>query len=101
METYEAQVQRFVDEIQEEPLVKKYLYRHTWLSGSSTYVSPITVWKNEVVLQWDSDKRIFDRFIDRIVEKYNNLFSYGYFRKSDGSCPSTIVFRFKNNIVLG
>lgn len=88
-------IQQFIKEFTKEKLVKKYLYSRTWLSGSSTTVYPITVWKREIVCQWKSDKRIFDTFINRIVEKHSDLFNYGYFYKTDGSCPSALIFRFK------
>lgn len=87
-------IQQFIDEFQMENLVKKYLYKGTWTSGSCTKVYPIMVWKNDIEIQWDCDKRIFDKFINRIVEKYNDLFEWGYFWKTDGSCPSHITFKF-------
>ena len=88
-------IDEFIDKFTKEKIVKKNLYEHTWTSGSSTIVYPITVRKNEIVFQWKSDRRIFDKFINRTVEKYNYLFESGYFWKSDGSCPSTIVFKFR------
>lgn len=91
----EDRVSQFIEEIQSEKIVQKNLCNRTWLSGSSTIVYPITVWKEEIVFQWESNKRIFDKFINRVVEKYSDLFEYGYFWKSDGSCPSTITFRLK------
>lgn len=93
----EAQLNRinqFITEFQNEKLVTKYLYEHTWLSGSSTTVRPITIWSREIDVQWKCDKRIFDRFIDRIIAKNSDLFKSGVFWKTDGSCPSRIVFFF-------
>lgn len=89
-------IQQFIDEFQMENLAKKYLYKGSWISGSCTEVHPIMVWKNDIEIQWDCDKRIFDKFINRIVEKYNDLFECGYFWKTDGSCPSTITFKFRD-----
>ncbi len=91
-------VQQFIEEFKKEKVVQKNLYNATWLSGSSTTVYPITVWQKEIVCQWKSDRKIFDRFINRIVEKYSGLFECGYFWKSDGSCPSTITFRLKESL---
>lgn len=88
-------IRKFIKEFKEEPIVRKNIYTNIWLSGSSTEVIPITVGQKEIVFQWKSDRNIFDKFINRIVKKYNDLFAYGYFWKSDGSCPSTITFKFK------
>lgn len=86
------EIHKFIEDLKTDTLFKKYIYEHTWLSGSSTYVTPITIWNNEIELQWKSNKRIFDKFIQRYVEKYPDLISYGTFWKTDGSCPSTITF---------
>lgn len=61
-------INQFIDNFLKEPLTKKYLYNNTWLSGSSTYVSPIAIWKKEIVFQWGSDKNIFNKFIKRIKD---------------------------------
>ena len=87
-------IYQFIDEFQKEAIVKKNIYEHTWLSGSCTEVRPITIWANEIEIQWKSNRRIFDKFIKRIVEKYSDLFEWGSFWKSDGSCPSHITFKF-------
>lgn len=92
------EVQQFIDEMKKDKIVAKNLMDCTWLSGSSTVVYPITIWKNEIVFQWKSDKRVFDKFLERTVKKYSDLIEYGYFRKSDGSCPSVIGFVVKSNI---
>ena len=83
--------------------MKKYLHKTVWLSGSSTFVHPISIYYGDlsrengssIVFQWDSDKRIFDKFIDRTVEKYSDFITSGFFVPNDGSCPAEIVFRFK------
>ena len=93
-------IKQFIDEFQMENLTKKYLYKRTWTSGSCTEVYPIMVWENDITIQWDCDKRIFDKFINRIVEKYNDLFEWGCFWKTDGSCPSTITFKFREKITV-
>ena len=87
-------INRFLEELKEEKLTKKYLYSGDWISGSSTIVFPITIWKNSIVLQWKSDKKIFDKFINRLVMRNTDLFDNGVFWKSDGSCPSTIILYF-------
>lgn len=88
-------IKDFVGQFTQEPLVKKYLTKHLWLSGSQTVVHPITIDNKCIRVQWDCDKQIFQKFIQRIVAKNNDIFSGGVFWKSDGSCPSTITFYFK------
>lgn len=91
----QKRIKQFIEEFKAEEIVKKNLYDYTWLSGSSTTVYPITIWKNEIEIQWKNDRKC-NRFINRIVEKYNDIFKSGYFWKTDGSCPSHIVFTFTN-----
>lgn len=93
-ESQMERINQFITEFQNEELVKKYLYDHTWLSGSSTTVQPIAIWSREIEVQWKCDKRIFDRFIDRLVAKNSDLFKNGIFWKTDGSCPSRIILLF-------
>lgn len=95
-------VRKFIEELKEEEMVKKNLYKFTWLSGSSTTVYPISIYyesfpTSSVVLQWDNDNRC-TKFVNKIVKKYANILERGYFWKSDGSCPSTITFWLKENI---
>lgn len=91
----EARIQNFIDDFKKETLAQKYLYKHTWLSGGQTTVYPIAIEKRSIRIQWSCDKRIFNKFIQRIVNRHNDIFSGGLFWKSDGSCPSTITFYFK------
>lgn len=89
-------VDKFIEDFKKEKLTQKYLYKYTWLSGSSTTVYPIAIWGNVIIFQWRSSKKIFNKFISRIVKENADLFSRGSFWKSDGSCPSTINFYFKS-----
>lgn len=77
-----------------EPLIKKYLYNGTWLSGSSTIVYPITFWRCTVELQLNTHKNVFQKFIKRFVEQHSDLVADGYFSKMDGSCPPTLTFYY-------
>lgn len=90
-------IQTIVDELKQEPMVKKYLYDTTWLSGSSTTVYPIEIGKQNITLQWKSDKNIFNSFIKKIVDKYPEI-SDGWFSKTDGEEPSSITFKLAENI---
>ena len=88
-------IKDFVTNFTQEPLVKKYLHRGVWVSGCQTTVHPITIDRNSIRIQWNCDKKIFQKFINRIVEKNSDIFSDGVFWKSDGSCPSAITFYFR------
>lgn len=79
-----------------DKIAKKNIYPFVWLSGSNTMVSPITYYKNEIVLQWNSSRNIYQKWIDRTVKKFSNILKYGYFDKNDGTCPSIIVFGLNN-----
>lgn len=95
---YKERIQQFIDDLKKEEIVRKNLYGSSWLSGSSTDVYPITIWRDEIVLQWQSDRNIYNKFIQRMVDKNSDILKSGYFSKSDGSCPSRIVFRLKENL---
>lgn len=89
-------VERFIEELKKEEMLRRNLYKHTWLSGSSTTIYPITIWQDEVVLQWNSN-RPCNKFIEKMVKKFKDIIVSGYFQKSDGSCPSRIVFKLRDN----
>ena len=92
--TKKERINQFIEEFKKEKLVQKNIYEHTSLSGSSTVVHPITIWKNTIEFQWKSNRDVFDKFIERMVSKHSDLFKGGYFWKTDGSCPSYIAFIF-------
>lgn len=91
----DERIRAFVADFKQEPLAKKYLYNQIWVSGCQTTVYPITIEKRSIRIQWGCDKRIFNKFIQRIVNQHHDIFSDGLFWKSDGSCPSTITFYFR------
>lgn len=90
----QQRLEQFVQNFLKEEIVQKNIYDKEWLSGCCTTVKPIMVWRESIEFQWKSDRKIFDKFINRIVAQNSDLFKYGYFSKSDGSCPSSIVFYF-------
>ena len=92
MLNYDEQIKQFVTMLQKEPIVKRNLLDHTWISGSQTEVHPITLMQYEIELQWKSNREP-KQWIDTMVKKSNGIIQYGYFSRSDGSCPSRIVFR--------
>ena len=99
-EKRDIKINSFINKFIREKIVIKYLCPFNRLSGSATIVHPITVTKNKIILQWQSDKRIFDKFIQRTIIEYSHMFKSGHFWKSDGSCPSTITFNLKEEFCL-
>ena len=91
MKNFEELVDEYVHLIIDLPEVKKYLLDHTWISGSSTEVSPITVCQHDIEIQWDNDKEP-TKLIEELEEigKKMNIVKYVGFSKTDGSCPSYI-----------
>ena len=79
-----------------DKIAKKNIYPFVWLSGSNTLVSPIAYYKNEIVLQWNGERNIYRKWIERTVKKFDNILKDSYFDKGDGSCPPAIVFELKN-----
>ena len=75
-----------------EKTINKHVRKYSWISGSSTEVRPITIWKESVCVQLDTTRAVFQKAIDRVVEKNKTLFKSGSFCKNDGSCPATITF---------
>lgn len=79
-----------VNAIKGDKTLAKHICKYTWLSGSSTYVYPITLWPRDVCIQLDTSKNLFKKCIERILAKYPNLFKDGYFCKNDGYCPAGV-----------
>lgn len=99
-----VRVRTFVDAFLDHPCAKAHLYPFTWLSGSNAEVTPVEIYsfgggKFRVTFQWDCAKRIFDKFIDRIVTAYSPLVESGHFIPYDGSRPAEIVFVLDGNKV--
>lgn len=89
-------INNIITEIKNDKMFSKYIEENKWLSGSSTTVYPITISEisKQITFQLNTDKRIFNKFIERICKKYDKL-KRGYFWKSDGICPSTITFYYE------
>lgn len=96
-ETKDQRLTRFIMDLKKEPLVKKYLEKHSWLSGSSTEVHPVTIWEDTIVLQWTCRGAYFGKFIQRIIRKNPDILVVGWFVKHDGSCPAEIIFKRKKD----
>lgn len=97
-DSFDEFIRDFTDMVVNKPLSKKHLLKHSWLSGSSTVVCPVTIFRDfksgmcEITLQWDCPRRIFGSFIDRMVSAGKPYVDYGIFSANDGSCPASITF---------
>lgn len=94
LDSMRGEIDQVISEIKQK--YGKYIYKYTWLSGSSTDVYPITVWRDNISVQLDTDdKRHFQqKSLNDIVEKHKGLLTRAEFEKSDGSCPSELNFYF-------
>lgn len=80
--------------IHSENTIAKHIADFSWDSDSRTVVSPITFGEDDVRLQMDTSRRLFDKAIKRTLAAYPHLFRTGYFCKNDGSCPAEIRFTY-------
>lgn len=83
--------------IARDSLIKKHVYKGTWISGSSTEVYPITVWRSDITVQLQTKRNLFRACIKRIVSASGGLLEDGYFSRGDGSCPARLVFLLKKS----
>ena len=86
-----------LEDIKNDKLINKYLYKYTWLSGSSTPVYPIEIYKDkevwkEIRIQINTNKNVFNKLIERYKNKYKEI-EHILFFKSDGSCPAVLMFK--------
>ena len=90
----QSEIDQVVSEIQAK--FGNYIYKHTWISGSSTDVYPISVWRGAIYVQLTKrDKRFFNqKSLDKIVNTHKDLLKRAYFCPNDDSCPSELVFVF-------
>lgn len=90
---------QLAEELLSYDIIKKNLRENYWVSGSSTYVYPCMIWEREIVFQLTCYEDIFKDFILEVVDKYSDVIKCGYFWESDGSCPCTLTFVFKEDFV--
>lgn len=81
--------------VKESDFFKKFGYRGTWISGSSTTVHPIQVWTNrkEVEIQLTSQRwRGQTQSLKSLIRKLEKAFSIKswHLDKGDGSCPASV-----------
>lgn len=82
-------------DIHKSKFYEKFVYKHTWTSGCSTIVYPISVWDNrkEIEIQLDDENyrgrtNCIKALMKRLSAKYK--IKSWHIWKSDGSCPSTL-----------
>jgi hypothetical protein len=91
-------MKEIVEYITKSDFVKKYVYNHTWISGSSTNVYPIEVWMggekdvtNDIVLQLSGCKqwqeRMLKKLANELVKNFGVVVKNVYVSRNDGSCP--------------
>ena len=94
-----ADIELFINNLlKEEKLIEKYLLKYAWVSGSSTIVYPITIYRDEIVFQLDNTRNVFNKLINRVLKKYDFI-KYMSYWKSDGSCPNTLTIWFKEGVM--
>ena len=74
----------------------QHIRESSWTSGCCTEVAPIMFWQGYMEVQLNTrDKRYFpQKSLNTIVREYPQ-FKRVYFSKTDGSCPDTLVFHYK------
>ena len=87
--------EKLVNYLKNQEIIKNNIYSHTWLSGSSTEVAPITIWNTSIEIQLKTDKNYFKKFLTKVKEQFKDEIEYCGFSKSDGSCPSYLYFKLK------
>ena len=91
-------MKEIVEYITKSDFAKKYVYNHTWISGSSTKVCPIEVWMggekdvtNDIVLQLSGCKqwqeRMLKKLANELVKNFGVVVNDVYVSRNDGSCP--------------
>ena len=95
------EINKMCETIRTSSFFERYAKKEPWMSGSSTMVKPIQVWKHSVNIQLDArkcDKGRSDSFrsLFRRLKKMFPKITAGFW-KSDGSCPSEYIIRFNDS----
>ena len=104
--------QTFLDVVANNEELKPFVYKHYWVSGSSTMVYPYALWdcdshpQVEVQLLVDmkgkypnykfyaKDERALTK-IAQAIKDANEIVKDFYLKTNDGSCPPELVFELK------
>lgn len=87
----EGRINAFIENFKQNNFVEKNACLFGYLSGSSTQVAPINVYKSTIEVLWHSN-RTCKKFIAHVVEENKDLLVYGRYWRSDGSCPNRLIF---------
>lgn len=94
-----TRIGQIAQEISSFPYIRDRMKKDNWLSGSSTTVHPVEAYLDNngtgnITIQLDVDKNTFDHIIELFVNHYPEI-TDGWFSKSDGSCPNSLYFKYK------
>lgn len=94
-------VEKISGEVITSDFFKRFGYNRAWISGSSTPVFPIMIWKREINIQLAGQgvshkgrSAAFRRILRKLRRTYPQI--TGQFWRSDGSCPDTYTIHFNN-----
>ena len=91
----EKEIEAFLDWLLKQDIVQQQLYDTTLISGSNTTVFPITVCQNSIEVQWKLDTEP-KWLLSAATGLFSDIILYAIFSKSDGSCPSKLIFQLNN-----
>lgn len=92
------QVRCLIDAIKSNKRIGARIYKDSWVSGSSTIVTPITIWGmpvREVRVQLKDAKHFPLKTAQKIADEFSGIVSRISLVKNDGSCPAELVIYTK------
>ena len=92
------QVRCLIDAIKSNKRIDARIYKDSWVSGSSTIVTPITIWGmpvREVRVQLKDAKHFPLKTAQKIADEFSGIVSRIALVKNDGSCPAELVIYTK------
>ena len=92
------QVRCLIDAIKSNKRIGARIYKDSWVSGSSTIVTPITIWGmpvREVRVQLKDAKHFPLKTAKKIADEFSGIVSRISLVKNDGSCPAELVIYTK------
>ena len=81
--------EQFCEFLKKQDIVKRNLAKHYQVGTTTAY--PISIWQNEIVLKWNSNREP-KKWIADMVEESEGVVSKGIFVRNDGTCPNEIKF---------
>ena len=92
------QVRCLIDAIKSNKRIDARIYKDSWVSGSSTIVTPITIWGmpvREIRVQLKDAKHFPLKTAQKIADEFSGIVSRISLVKNDGSCPAELVIYTK------